>query len=330
VTDLTPPASLDGTSRRIWTDTVQAILQAGTIARVDPNSLAAYVSAVRTHQRATALLAQTDILTERDGKPVPNPALAVQAQAAQVIAQFARQFRLTASHAGPPPAPGTETTPATEAIDADEPSTPARQHLGTWCALHARWECASPKTRGRGPCHKLAEPPDGRCGFHGGKDFKLKNLAAKLEREPTYGAPVRVTAEQALVQRLWARAGHVKWLGERVAELEAATLTWGTDRVVEKWWGEFPGAETVRRAGPHVLLELYDRESRGLEALAARVVELGLATRLVDSAREQGAAMGQFMDLVLHDLRLEPWQWELVPEVLPRRFRELAAGGGAG
>jgi P27 family predicted phage terminase small subunit len=243
---LDPPADLDAEARAIWVDTLAHIMEAGTLQRLDVHSLSAYVQAVRNHQRASRYLAASDVLLERGGQAIANPALTVQQQAARTIATFAKQFRLTA--AAPQAAPGEQ--PAIEA------ARPSKDHLGTWCDEHTRWECHAPKTRGRGPCHKLAEPPDGRCSFHGGGDFKVKNLAAKLEREPTYGAPVQTSAEQVLVRRLWARAGHVKWLGERVAELEAAALTWGTDQTVERWWGEFPGSETVHRAGPHVLLDL--------------------------------------------------------------------------
>lgn len=311
--NLNPPPGSTPAFREVWTQTLEQIMGAGTIARVDPNSLSAYVSAVLTHQRATALLNQTDILTDQGGKPGPNPALAVQRDAASTIAQFARQFRLTA--AAPPPQPGQEPT--------DEPE-PRKDHYGTWCGQHGRWECYAPKTGGRGPCHKIAEPPDGRCSqFHGGRGKAAKVLAARLVREPTYGTPARVTAEQALVEELWRTAGHVKWLGERVAELEAAALTWGQSSTVTRWWGEFPGREAVEKSGPHVLLDLYDRERRHLVHIATSIVSAGLAAKLISAAQEQGAAFARCTDAILHDLGLSEEQWAMVPEVVPRRFREL-------
>jgi P27 family predicted phage terminase small subunit len=335
MSDLDPPAHLSPAARTLWTQTVQAILEAGTITRLDPNSLTAYVSAVRSHQRATQILDRTDIMIERGGTPAhgqpgepgyrpatpgklaPNPALAIQRETAQVIATFARQFRL---NAGQPPG-----QPADQPGQPTPMQEPQPMRPGRWCEEHGRMECSGNRSRGRGICHGSVMAGLSTCRMHPGSNAALKHLAAKLEREPTYGVPVQMTAEQVLVNRLWTRAGHVKWLGDRVGELEAAALTWGTDRIVEKWWGEFPGSETVRKAGPHVLLDLYDRESRGLEALAAKIVELGLASRLVTAAQEQGATFARVTDLILHDLDLSSEQWALVPEVVPRRFRELTA-----
>jgi P27 family predicted phage terminase small subunit len=328
--ELNPPAGLDPASRAIWTATIAQVLEAGTMARLDLNSLAAYVSAVRTHQRATELLTASDVLIERDGKPVPNPALTVQVQAAAVIAAFARQFRLTAHH---PAGPGQEhhhTPDQPEALAgvnaAPLPMGARGEHPGTWCEDHHRWECRAPKSRDRGPCHGIATVT-GRCASHiGGPSARANKLATELvRRDPTYGVPEKITAEDALVGELWRTAGHVKWLGERVAELEASALTWGTTQTVTRYWGEFPGGEQVARAGPHILLDLYDRERKHLVHVAAEIIRAGLAARLLDTAQRQGAAFGRVTDLILHDLGLSPAQWALVPEVVPRRFRELAS-----
>ncbi len=312
---LDPPPNLDQASRAIWLDTLAHIMEAGTLSRLDAHSLAAYVAAVRNHQRATTLLASTDVLIEHDGKPATNPALGIQAQAARTIATFARQFRLTAAAPGQAPDDHAEPTPA------DQP-TPA-QRRGRWCEHHHRWECTGHKKGGVDDCHQIALVSTGRCRLHDGRR-KATVLAEQLvQHVPTYGTPLKISAERALLGELWNTAGIVKWLGEQVALLEASALTWGTSIKVERWWGEYPGSEQVARAGPHALLDLYYRERRHLVHVATSIISAGLAARLVDAAQEQGAASARVVDAILHDLGLSEEQWALVPTVVPRRFREL-------
>lgn len=315
MTALDPPNNLDAASKQVWRDTVTAILEAGTITHLNVPSLAAYVAAVANHRRATLLLTQTDVLINRDGKASANPALAIQTQAANTIATFARQFRLNSGGAGP--------------IDAPGPKSDRDDHPGTWCDEHHRWECRANKSRGRGECHAIATST-GRCPKHmGGPEARAKKLASDLVRPDTialgvtYGEPLRITPEAALVGELWRTAGHVKWLGDRVSELEASALTWGTTQTVSRWWGEFPGSETVQKAGPHILLDLYDRERKHLVHVASEIIKAGLAQRLLSQAQEQGAAYARALDLILRDLDLTPEQWRQVPAVVPARLREL-------
>src|ERR1700716_1108316 len=90
-----PPVNLPPAQTAIWAETVDPLQAAGRTS-VDSNALAAYVSAVHSHRQATDLLNQSTVLTVRDGHPVPNPALAVQKDAAAVIRSFGRQFATSA------------------------------------------------------------------------------------------------------------------------------------------------------------------------------------------------------------------------------------------
>lgn len=317
---LDPPAGMDDARRAIWRDTVQALLAAGTIAVIDVNGLAAYVTAVHTWRRAGDLLARSDVLIERDGRAVPNPALGVQAQAADIIARFARQYRLTAHR----PEPVRAAEPMRGPAPGADPG-PERAEDGTWyCAEHqtTHGHC---RNKDGTRCHGQLKAGLLTCRMHQGGAPEAKHVAAVLERERTYGEPVRISAADAILHELWRTAGHVKWLGERVADLEAAALTWGTERTVTRFWGEFPGSETVAKAGPHVLLDLYERERRHLVHVAAEILRVGLAERMLDTAKRQGEDYARVTDAILRDLDLTAEQWARVPEVVPRRFRELAS-----
>jgi len=318
---LDPPDSLDSDRRQIWLAALQEIMEAGTLQRLNPPSLSAYVEAVYVHQRATTMIQQSDVLLEHDGRPIANPALKVQEAAARIIAQFARQFRLTAA------APGQQhddeqkdDTPAEHRAAPVELVRAGDDKRGRWCEQHHRTECTEQRKRGAGPCHQIALRSTGRCRMH---DGRRKAVVVAEQLGLTYGTPIKVSPEQALLEELWRTAGHVRWLGDRVAALEATALTWGTDRQVERWWGEFPGSEVVRRAGPHVLLDLYDRERKHLVHVSTAIIGAGLAAKMVDAAQELGQAFARATDAILRDLSLSDEQWSLVPEVVPRRLREL-------
>jgi len=69
---------------------------------------------------------------------------------------------------------------------------------------------------------------------------------------------------------------------------------------------------------------LRDVARLGLEEWALR-----LLTNRRDEAKRRGTEMALVMNAVLHDLELTREQWALVPEVVPRRFRELPAPADA-
>lgn len=322
---LDPPDNLSADERAVWLSAVQQIMEAGQLDRIDTNGLAAYVSAVISNRRAAELLRASDVLIDRDGRPAVNPALAVQQQTAQTIATFDRQFRLNYGRTQPAPE---RPAPAGGLRDQDVMQR-ALTGGARWCEQHSRWECVKQRKAGRGQCHGPAVKdasgqPTERCRIHDGR-HTADRLADVLVRERTYGEPVKVSAEQALLGELWRTAGIVKWLGERVAELEADTLTWGAVSTARRYWGEFPGSETIERAGPHVLLDLYYRERQHLVKVAAQIMSHGLAARMVDAMQEQGVAFAKCIDAILHDLDLSDEQWQLVPAVVPSRLRELIA-----
>src|SRR5579862_2678389 len=99
---------------------------------------------------------------------------------------------------------------------------------GRWCEDHQRWECASPRKSGRGPCHghHLVRGTD-KCRMHLGAraaDVIAEELARKAV--VTYGLPRDISPTDALLEEVRYTAGHVAWLRERVAELEQNDLVW--------------------------------------------------------------------------------------------------------
>jgi len=92
------PENIAPEVRVIWDYTVGELEQMGIASSADRDSLICYCEAVVAHRKASALLAKSDVLILGiHGKPVRNPALAVQRDAAGVIRAFAQEFGLTPS-----------------------------------------------------------------------------------------------------------------------------------------------------------------------------------------------------------------------------------------
>jgi hypothetical protein len=310
VTDLAPPADLSEAERGIWAETIREIEDAGTLFRLNLPSLRAYVSAVKGNREAAEILSRTSSVINRGGKAAVNPALSALDQTARVIERFAKSFRLTAARPGFP-------EPAASPVRDDQSMRPA----GAWfCEQHHKWHGSCHK-KGGDQCHGQLVKGLSTCRMHVG-GASAKQLAAKLVREPTYGSPVKISSEDARVQELWRTAGHVRWLADRVAELEYEVLTFGTTREIEET-GDRQGTSRVREAKPHLLLDLYQRERKHLVYVSAQIISAGLADRLVRVAEAQGAAMARIVQSILDDLELSPEQLSRVPAIVPRRFREL-------
>lgn len=306
--ELDPPGFLNDRQRAIWVATTAQLLAAGSTARVNADALLAYVSAVATHERATALLAQTDILVQRDGKPVPNPALEVQRNAATVIARFSRQFGLNR------PAPmGQQTLTGNQ--------------QGRWCAEHNRWECTAARSRGRGLCHGPAVIGLPRCKAHAGVDIHSDAahlLAVEQRKNPLAGDPMDIGPAEALLWRVRVLAGEVARLDDLIAGLERDELVWGTvsEETSQTADGEF--TRTTQAARLNVWIQLRAQRESVLQSACEAALRANIEERLVRLAEQQGAAIHRLLLLVLGDFGIEQTD-PRIAVILPARLRELTA-----
>lgn len=193
--------------------------------------------------------------------------------------------------------------------------------------------CGANKRQGEGSCKQVAgwattHVGEGPCKLHGGSTWSVSKgshlrLAEKRIRTEmaTYGLPIETSPADALLSEVHRTAGHVAWLQHQVAELEEHELVWG--RTKDKWGGEDRG--TTEEAKPHVLLTLYQAERAHLVKVSAEAIRCGIEERRVKLAESQGALVAGVIRAILGDLNLTPEQLALVPEVVPRRLRELAA-----
>jgi hypothetical protein len=170
------------------------------------------------------------------------------------------------------------------------------------------------------------------CGTHGGRAPQAKAAAEARIQEAalaatvkTYGLPVDISPTEALLDEVKWTAGHVRWLRDRIGEIEQNALSWGKTSEVVKDSGEFPGTDTTHSAAPPVLLELYARERKHLLDVCKAAISAGIEERRVRLAESQGALLADVIRRILGDLDLTPEQSAKVSEVVPRHLRSVAA-----
>jgi hypothetical protein len=141
----------------------------------------------------------------------------------------------------------------------------------------------------------------------------------------TFGLPRDISPAEALLEEVRYSAGHVAWLRQRVAELEADDLVWGVREEVEKNATEFQGTDTTSAAAVNVWLELYYRERKHLVEVTKAAISAGIEERRVRLAEAQGEIVVEVIRRILGRLELSESQSKLVPLVVPEELRRAAA-----
>lgn len=142
----------------------------------------------------------------------------------------------------------------------------------------------------------------------------------------TYGLPAGVDPHDALLEEVHRTAGHVRWIGDIIAELESEELIWGITEVANKHATEFPGTDVKQQAAPNVWLELYHRERAHLVKVAKAAIDAGIDERRVQLAEEQGRVIVDVLRATLTDLGVD-----VTPEVAATvgKHLRLVDGGKA-
>jgi hypothetical protein len=184
--------------------------------------------------------------------------------------------------------------------------------------------CGGPRKHGRGACTQAAgwgtpHPGVGRCKLHGGSTpthvrAGQRALAERAVR--TYGLPVDIAADEALLEEIRWTAGHVVWLRERIQEMEPDALIWGVRQRVDQDATEFPGVNITEMASPSVWLDLYQRERKHLVDVCKAALSAGIEERRIRLAESRGVEMAAVVRRLLTALDLSAEQWARVPGLL--------------
>lgn len=155
------------------------------------------------------------------------------------------------------------------------------------------------------------------CVAHGGAAPQVKAAAQRRLAEQaaqkaakTYGLPVEIPADQALLDELHRTVGHVMWLGALIGDM-------GTDGLTQ--WGE-----SGRQVS--VWVDLYQRERAHLARVAKDTLGASIAERHVKLAEDQGALLAGVVNRILDALDLTVEQRKRVPQVVPAALRAVTGG----
>lgn len=170
------------------------------------------------------------------------------------------------------------------------------------------------------PCNGPAVTGADKCRMHLGKKASAVIAEVKVRAmADTYGLPIEITPEQAILDEVHRTAGHVAWLAQQVRALDRDALIWGVTKVKEG--GDDRG--TTQEAVPHAYLKLYQAERAHLAKVSADAIRVGIEARQVKLAESQGAAVAQAIRAILAELQLTAAQKALVSKVVPEQLRAL-------
>lgn len=185
----------------------------------------------------------------------------------------------------------------------------------------------------------------GRCKYHGGstEPHVLNAQRILLERAvKTYGLPVDgITPEEALLGELERTAGAVRWLQERISQMDPEALVWGRHQakqmglrqLSEEGHEELVEAmgsdlyEITLQAGISAWLDLYLRERTHLTKIAAIAIKAGLEERRIGLAERQGAQLRTVLSAVFSELQLTEAQMRRLPDIMASVLDRFTGGG---
>lgn len=180
--------------------------------------------------------------------------------------------------------------------------------------------------RAGNPCGKPPMTNQRVCANHGGKSPQALAAAERrgVEREATkalesFGVPIVIDYQTALLQELHRTAGAVAWLGAIVADLEQQSLVWGVTR--EKTGGEDFG--TTTEAKPSAWYVLWMDQRRHLVDVARECGRAKIDERRVQLAEDQGRLLAGVIQRILARLELSDVQAALVSTVVPEELRAI-------
>lgn len=182
----------------------------------------------------------------------------------------------------------------------------------------------------------------GVCWFHGAGRANVREtgrrrlaLAEATKLMQTYGRPIVTDPAQALLDEIARTAGHVAWLGARVAALQPEQLVDGVAQTttVEPAAAEDADSrpsrvEVVRRVGVNVFVQLYMAERKHLAQVAEAALKCGIEDRRVRLAESQGAVIVNLLRRVLdaEELGLTADQKRLGRQLAAGQLRALSGG----
>ena len=192
--------------------------------------------------------------------------------------------------------------------------------------------CAGKTVEGK-PCKRPPMIGSTFCDSHGGmKQSPVDRFRNKLLQNAdflasTYGLPIEVTPEQALMEELYRTNGHILWLQERITESDAA------DMIRAMWIGQRTSGyltpqeleEYAITGQAHLWMQLYLKEREHLLQLTTKAIQLGLTERQVTLQEKVIDQIGEAITGLLINLGVDLTD----PIVRQQTYQALTQAAGA-
>src|SRR5687768_597649 len=154
------------------------------------------------------------------------------------------------------------------------------------------------------------------CLYHGGnipaareKSLKARAVQSAMALVNTYGAPVDVSPEEALLDEISRTNGHVLWLQEQI-------LTSTPEELAGRYWlfrrstdSTITWTDEMREVAAHsyvgVWMDLYLKERAHLAKLSVAAVGAGIEARKVALAERAADQVGRAIEGMLQKLGLD-------------------------
>lgn len=169
--------------------------------------------------------------------------------------------------------------------------------------------CVAHSTRTGRRCKRLAITGATVCPTHGGRAPQVQQAAQRRRAElaareaiATYGLPIEVAPDEALLQEVHRTAGHVAWLADLIGDF--------TDETHLKQYGATAHGDgtLVTWERPAVWVELYHAERKHLVAVCKAAIGAGIAERQVRLAERQGELVAELLRVAIDAAGLTPAQ----------------------
>lgn len=171
------------------------------------------------------------------------------------------------------------------------------------------------------PCGKWPMHGQQVCETHGGKaPDALKagavRWAAKMDMVraekavKTFGLPLKVDPQQALLDEIYRTAGHVQWLSDMIGNMDEKEIVWNQTASEHQTGVGMLGdavdmTSVTEQARPAVWMELYQKERAHLVHVCKVAIQCGIAERQVRLAEEQGNAIAGMLRQVFEAEELQ-------------------------
>lgn len=212
--------------------------------------------------------------------------------------------------------------------------------------------CTAHKSNGL-PCMRYPVKGAHVCPFHGGNARHVRQAAA--DRAEMANVTRRLTAElasanmdtpyedpiQTLLWLVSTSAQAVRWLAERMAELDTPDVTdpapladvVGIDEdgqpIMRQPWAKLYGRTNTGDLGPHPLWTKWNEERDRLARYSKMAVDAGVSERMVRIAEAQGVAVASVVIEALTELNLPPDVRSRAQVIIGEKFRSMGPGLGA-